>query len=107
MKFLVIFIFFDRIDFENFSKSFSEAIKMRTQPVCFLIPIFLGLIEALLIRFKRRMRPFGIATTSNPIELLLSDGFYAVFHKRWQEYFPDEQLLVVDGTKFCKCEFCK
>ena len=63
---------------------------------------FSGLVEALLVRLKRRMRPFGIKATKNPIELLLSDGFYAVFHKRWQEYFPDEQLKVIDGSKYCK-----
>lgn len=59
-----------------------------------------GLVDALLIRLKRRMRPFGIKATKNPIELLLSDGFYAVFHKRWQEYFPEEQLKVIDGSKY-------
>ena len=60
------------------------------------------MVEALLIRLKRRMRPFGIKATKNPIELLLSDGFYAVFHRRWQEYFGEEQLKVIDGSRYRK-----
>ena len=61
-----------------------------------------GLIEALIFRYKRKMRPFGVRATKNPIELILSDGFYAVFHQRWREYFPDHQMLVIDGNQFCK-----
>ncbi|CAG5109557.1 Oidioi.mRNA.OKI2018_I69.chr2.g4077.t1.cds [Oikopleura dioica] len=59
-----------------------------------------GLVNALLVRFKRRMRPFGIHATKDPIELILSDGFYAVFHQRWMEVFPKEQMLVLDGSKY-------
>lgn len=59
-----------------------------------------GLVNALVKRFKARQRPFGISSTKDPIELILSDGFYAVFHRRWQEFFPDEQLKVIDGNRF-------
>ena len=64
--------------------------------------MILGLVNALVKRFKARQRPFGISSTKDPIELILSDGFYAVFHRRWQEFFPDEQLKVIDGNRFCK-----
>jgi len=59
-----------------------------------------GLVNALLVRFKRRMRPFGIHATKDPIELILSDGFYAVFHQRWMEVFSADQMLVLDGSKY-------
>lgn len=59
-----------------------------------------GLVNALHKRFKSRQRPFGISATKDPIELIISDGFYAVFHKRWQEFFPDDQLKVIDGNRF-------
>merc|ERR1739838_729617 len=59
-----------------------------------------GLVEALHKRYKTRQRPFGISATKDPIELIISDGFYAVFHKRWQEFFPDDQLKVIDGNRF-------
>ncbi|CBY08703.1 unnamed protein product [Oikopleura dioica] len=61
-----------------------------------------GLIKALTYRFKYKMRPFGIRATPDKIELILSDGFYAVFHQYWQQFFPDDQLLVVDGGQFLK-----
>lgn len=61
-----------------------------------------GLVEALIFRYKRKMRPFGVRSTKNPIEIILSDGFYAVFHQRWKEYFPDHQLLIIDGSQFRK-----
>jgi len=48
------------------------------------------------------MRPFGIHATKDPIELILSDGFYAVFHQRWMEVFSADQMLVLDGSKYCK-----
>ena len=59
-----------------------------------------GLIRALFRRFKQRQRPFGIQATKDPIELILSDGFYAVFHRNWQSYFPNNQLMVIDGNQF-------
>jgi hypothetical protein len=61
-----------------------------------------GLVQALDFRYKRKMRPFGVRATKNPVELVLSDGFYAVFHKKWQEHFPDGQILTIDGGTFCK-----
>ena len=59
-----------------------------------------GLMQALYRRFKRRQRPFGISATKDPIELILSDGFYAIFHQNWQAFFPDKQLIVIDGNQF-------
>ena len=61
---------------------------------------FKGLIDALLQRFNKKRRPFHIKETKDPIELILSDGFYAVFHRYWQAYFPDNQLIVIDGNQF-------
>ena len=34
------------------------------------------------------------------IERILSDGFYAIFHRYWQTEFPDDQLAVIDGNQF-------
>lgn len=50
-------------------------------------------------RLKADKRPFG---SDNFIEKVISDGFYAVFHKRWQQVFPEEQLLVIDGSQYRK-----
>ena len=62
----------------------------------------------IIFRYKRKMRPFGVRATKNPIEIILSDGFYAVFHQRWIDYFPPEQLLVIDGSQFRKsCIFVR
>ena len=36
----------------------------------------------------------------DPIELILSDGFYAVFQRNLQSVFPDDQLAVIDGNQF-------
>jgi len=61
-----------------------------------------GLINALLVRLENGQRPFHRRSTDSPLERILSDGFYAVFHRRWQRNFADEQLLVLDGTLFRK-----
>lgn len=58
-----------------------------------------GLVEALLFRLKHEMRPFDIHTTTT-FEKILSDGLYSVFHRRWLEYFHEDQLLVVNGNDF-------
>ena len=47
------------------------------------------------------MRPFNVHGTT-AFERILSDGLYAVFHRRWLEYFHEDQLLVVNGNEFCK-----
>ena len=61
---------------------------------------FEGLIAALLERLNKKRRPFDIKEMEDPIEVILSDGFYAVFHRNWQAYFPDNQLVVIDGNEF-------
>ena len=54
----------------------------------------------MLQRLNKKRRPFDKKETEDPIELILSDGIYAVFHKNWQAYFPDNQLVVIDGNQF-------
>jgi len=58
-----------------------------------------GLVDALLFRLKNQMRPFDIQKTSG-FEKILSDGLYSVFHRRWLEFFHEDQLLVVNGNEF-------
>ena len=61
-----------------------------------------GLVNALLNRLENGQRPFHRKSTDSPLERILSDGFYAIFHTRWQREFSDEQLLVLDGSQFSK-----
>ena len=44
----------------------------------------------------------SIRATKDPIEIILSDGFYAIFHERWLQNFPERQILVLDGSQFRK-----
>lgn len=58
---------------------------------------FDGLINAMYNRWKNDEYPYN---NIKSIEAILISGFYAVYNKRWEEVFPREQMLTVNGNLF-------
>ena len=58
---------------------------------------FYRFVEDLYDLFNQRKHPFA-TKESNLKELILTDGFYSIYHMTYLKFFAPERILVVDGS---------
>jgi len=62
---------------------------------------FYRFVEDLYDLFNQRKHPFA-TKESNLKELILTDGFYSIYHMTYLKMFEPERVLVVDGSTVSK-----